>query len=84
MRLVEEPLLHAMLQAQHDPDRIRAYRDYPFVLRPVHAAPGASVTPMGLTLRPQLAALGEELAGWSRRARLMSTPIAPCCVQPCC
>jgi hypothetical protein len=78
MRLVEEPLLHAMLQAHHDLDPVRAYRDYPFVLRPVHAAP-AGIARTGLNLRPRMMALGEALARRSQRVRPQATPIAACC-----
>jgi hypothetical protein len=79
MRLVEEPLLDAMLQAQHDPDPVRAYRDYPFVLRPAHSAPTADAGRMRLDVRPRMMALGEALARWSRRVRPQATPIAACC-----
>jgi hypothetical protein len=37
--LAEEPLLHAIVRAHHDPDRARAYRFTPFVYGPALGAP---------------------------------------------
>jgi hypothetical protein len=76
MGMFEEPLLHAIVQAHHDPDPIRAHRFKPHHYGAVSARPesAAHVRPGWLPNNP----LRRLSAVWPLRP----APAEPCCCCP--
>ena len=86
MSLSQEPLLHAIIEAAHDPDPDRAFRFHPFAFRVAAGLPRAGRAPSGNTNRPARAAIGRFDALAIPRSVIphRQSAAGPCCAPACC
>ena len=86
MYLSQEPLLHAIVEAAHDPDLDRAFRFHPFALRFAAGLPRAGRAPSGNSNSPARSAIGRFGAWAVPRPVIPRRPlvIGPCCAPACC